>query len=390
MPPPAEPTAPQPPTYSLRAGEHDSEKYYRTVSTFTDEVLTEGEARLGYILPIFDAFLRERGKRPGSNPEYLLELLNIGTLWRTYGSAALDAPDLPVWMLQRLNEWRRSFQCLKPVIDAARGVIAAPILTDEGTSPDLPAHPSDSEISSLLSWLSATGEFSREVQHYSDWRDFMMVRPSENVRSAEESISSFADWFEHRSLQVLGEFTTGVEGFLQAHHASHTLREDAFQTGRRRVEYHLNMVGAEMLNRAYRHEFIKTERKAIVAPSCLKLLPDGECQAETEGGSLTCTHCSAGCKVHQLSHIGEKLGVEVVVFPHSSDFAVWSSKLGRLDNVGIVGITCAVNLIGGGWEAQAAGIPVQCVLLDYSGCARHWDVGISTDFNARQLSRILL
>lgn len=50
-------------------------------------------------------------------------------------------------------------------------------------------------------------------------------------------------------------------------------RKDVIFCVSRRAEYHLNMVGAEIMNRAYRERFIKTPKKAVLLPACMCLLP---------------------------------------------------------------------------------------------------------------------
>lgn len=56
---------------------------------------------------------------------------------------------------------------------------------------------------------------------------------------------------------------------------------------------------------------------------------------------------------------------------------------------GIVGVSCPLTNVTGGWETRALGIPAQAVLLDYCGCSWHWrpGEGIMTDINLRQLLR---
>ncbi|MER2014473.1 MAG: hypothetical protein ABS871_07585, partial [Methanobrevibacter sp.] len=42
------------------------------------------------------------------------------------------------------------------------------------------------------------------------------------------------------------------------------------------------------------------------------------------------------------------------------------------DELGIVGVTCVLNLISGGWKSKNLSIPPQCVLLEHVACKNHW------------------
>jgi hypothetical protein len=56
----------------------------------------------------------------------------------------------------------------------------------------------------------------------------------------------------------------------------------------------------------------------------------------------------------------------------------------------VIAAACVTTLVEGGWELKRYDVPAQCVLLDYSGCKKHWhSVGIETALNVRELNRIL-
>jgi hypothetical protein len=60
-------------------------------------------------------------------------------------------------------------------------------------------------------------------------------------------------------------------------------------------------------------------------------------------------------------------------------------------SVGIIGASCPLTNVTGGWETRDLGVPAQGILLDYCGCPWHWDLGrgLSTDINFNQLLRLL-
>ena len=56
-------------------------------------------------------------------------------------------------------------------------------------------------------------------------------------------------------------------------------REDFLFCSRKEVEYHLNMVGAQIMNEAYRKEFLKTKEKGLLLPSCMRIKDEKNCKA---------------------------------------------------------------------------------------------------------------
>lgn len=56
------------------------------------------------------------------------------------------------------------------------------------------------------------------------------------------------------------------------------------------------------------------------------------------------------------------------------------------DELAIVGITCTLNLMSGGWKSTNLSIPPRCVLLKHPACKNHWlDEDIPTEINEEEL-----
>jgi hypothetical protein len=162
------------------------------------------------------------------------------------------------------------------------------------------------------------------------------------------------------------------------------------QCSRERIEYHFNMVGAELLNRAWRSEFLACSKHVVVLPGCARERDDAACAARHTDHDLRCTHCSAGCTVSRASRLADTRGGLAVAVRHGSDFGRFlrSPELAGGD-VGLVGVACVSGLVGAGWRARALGLPAQCVLLESSGCA-HWrDRPEPTALDLAELARIL-
>lgn len=328
-------------TYSLKNGEKSSDEYYRAAATFTDEVLLESEAVVGELVSSFGNYVEAvwpQNRR--TREEYILEVLLLGTLWRIYSD---DSPFTPEHMER------------------------------------------------LLKWLSSTGDFTQEVKRLEMWKEFLASRTPEEVTDYLASAVTFAVWFEVRSEDVLGCFTSNVERFLREVLPRYNWREDVIFCGRRRVEYHLNMVGAELMNRAFRKSFANTGKKAVLLPACMCLQPEEECKAYSANPGLKCAGCSEACRVNQLAKLGEIYGFSVLVIPHQSSVYPDPTKNPAIDNnTGVIGVACVINLLGGGWMLKDLGIPAQCVLLDYCGCRNHWhEKGIPTEINVARLLDII-
>jgi hypothetical protein len=397
----------KPITYSLRAGGSSAAHYYEDIRRFADEVLAEGAG----LLPIADVLAdwarereradsasgpRESGTAPAARrrasdarapEEHLVEALTLGTLWRVYGRRARRLTALPAVAMEKLYQLRQGHRQLKPAVDALRGIGCTLHLAaaDDGRTeraPDL------DELDLLVRWAAATGDLEHEARRLALWRDFLRDRAPVAPAILEEVVR-LAAWFEIRAEEVLGRYTEHVDRFRRESAPAHRFREDCFLADRRRVEYHLGMVGAEILNRVYREEFLATANKAVLAPSCMRAKQDG-CRALVSDDGIRCTHCTPGCRVSALVRRGERDGFRVIVISHGSQFGSWTRNPELRNGVGMVGVACVLNLLGGGWQAKAAGIPAQCVLLDGCGCRNHWDEhGVSTAIDHGELTRIL-
>jgi hypothetical protein len=370
-------------TYSLRDGQKRSDAYYRAVAAFTDEVLAEADRRMR---PLVEAF-----QPSASAPEVTLELLTLGVLWRTYAGDALGLAGAPRRALTCLAHLRQKGGCLKAGADVLRGVLARLFLAPGGRGLAETPSPSLDHFDRLLGWLEATGDFKQEAKRLRAWRDCLAGQPSEAAAETLAQVIALATWFEARSEAALGRYTPAVERFLAETLPKYRGREDLIFCGRRRVEYHLAMVAIEVLNRSFRTAFLATGRKVVLVPPCMKARSDDDCQARSTPLGARCAACTPGCRVHQLTKLGEKHGFGVLMLP--DELAVYSGAAARPkggDDVGIVGVSCVLTNSSGGWETKGLGIPAQGVPLDHCGCRYHWHKdGIPTDINFDHLLEVL-
>ncbi len=378
-------------TYSLRDYAPRSDQYYLDIATFTDIVLEEAKTRLIQPVESFQCFLSAAGREQvRSTPEYLLELLTLGVLWKVYASRSGSLPYAPQQALVGLVSLRKKNARLKPLADGLRGMLNGLFLwSGDGRVVNSPA--TLKHFDDLLGWLSASGDFPQEVQRLSVWRDFLHTLPPAQLESQLTAVREFTDWFERSSLERLGHYTPNVERFLAETRTHYRWRRDAILCGRQRIEYHLNMVGTEVLNRAFRQAFLQTKSKVLFLPPCLKAQPDSECQATATPVGERCAGCTPGCRVHQLTKLGEKHGFQVFMLP--DDLAALSTNPAKSvtgAQIGVVGVSCVLTNTSGGWETRLQGIPAQGLPLDYCGCSYHWhEQGIPTDINITHLLQVM-
>jgi uncharacterized protein len=379
-----------PVTYSLGLGTGNSEPYYAHIREFADEVLEHASGVLSQVVTEFREYVRTyRLEELRSTEEYYLELLSFGLLWNSYGGYALAARVAPFVTMARMAEWRKRHAQWKPAIDLARGLITTLMLMPASGRKKPAPDPTLRDVDRLCRWLEATGEFREQALRFVRWRAFWETMDAHQRACMASALFGFADWFTARSEEALGMYTTKVGKFLEGASRRYRWREDRIQCSRPRAEYHLNMVGAELMNRAFKKDFLNTERTALLLPGCMRAKVEGECKGERVREGVRCTGCTPACRVNTLREMGTRDNFEVYIIPHASDLRHWSPRPGQ-PRRGVVASACVTTLVEGGWELKRYDVPAQCVLLDYSGCQKHWHAtGVPTRMNMRELKRVL-
>ena len=107
---------------------------------------------------------------------------------------------------------------------------------------------------------------------------FFSMQAEPIFASMMNTLLDFADWFEEEGMRRMGNYTSNVDSFVERNAESYRWRDDRFACLRSHTEYHLNMFGAEIMNRAYAAEFQLCSRKTILAPGCMRARPENECQ----------------------------------------------------------------------------------------------------------------
>ena len=222
------------------------------------------------------------------------------------------------------------------------------------------------------------------------WRRYLgTLELWEAARCIDVASDQFSS-FEREAAAALGSYTEGVNGFLAEEYAQRGCREDQLFCGRTPVEYHLNMVAAEVMNRGLRKAFERTARKVVLVPACMRGARAATCKAKVSGVDMTCAGCDPECSVNCITRRMHQIGAAVYLVPHTSGFGRWLDRWERERGVGVTAVACLLNIMPGGLEMRERRIAAQCVPLDFPGCKKHWDrEGLSTAVNEDRLVQIM-
>jgi uncharacterized protein len=379
-------------TYSLQANEKNSDEYFKTIAEFCDEVIGYANVEMKEILISFSSW-QETNSIPQklSFEENLFALLNLGILWKLYGLRAMDSGESSRKILSELVNIRKANTILKPIADFLRGVLngisSFKNIRNDGDQPDATIQ----NLDTMFNWLEASGEFDEVVNKLRVWREFLSRKSTSEIETILRKVKTLANWFAEFSMKRLGKFTENVSQFLEVEHPHYRWREDSLFTGKSRIEYHLNMLGTEILNRMLNDDFKKRSHKIVILPPCMKAKPDDECLARQTSLGEQCMHCTPSCRINQITKLGEKKGFLVTIIPDDLKiYSAESSNSENLSSLGVVGVSCPLTNAEGGLEMIRMGVPAQGLPLDYCGCSYHWHKDrIPTDINIRQLLQIL-
>ncbi len=366
-------------TYSLRPDSPRSDEYHHTISAFAVSWLSHSIPQVLDLVNGFREYRRSRGETDRSDAEYAFELLALGVLLREHGKEASHMPGWAERLMSGLVATQNRQPRLKSIIKVLRGWLGWMLERLSGRER------SDDIVAPMIAWLGANEETVKQ-ERFEQWHGYFKSKDRLFTQTAVSRCLQLADEFAEASMIALGKYTVNVERFLAEEAPKHRCRYDMRLLMRTRLEYHLGMLGTEILNQAYRQRFLSTRRKMIIVPPCM-CSPAETCKAIETPFGAKCQACTPGCRVNQVTKLGEKLGFLVTMIP--DDVKVFG--IGKdVESIGLVGVSCALTNWNGGWEAGSLGIPAQGLLLDYVGCSIHWDrVGIPTDTNFKRLKEIV-
>ena len=371
------------PTYQLDVKTSNADNYYRDVAELVGEVIETGQQFRG-LTASYRRFLAQKvGTSLRSHEELLLELVMLGVLWRARGREATDQSATRRNLVTELVRERRS------AAEKRRDGSVNELLDFDTPLDCCSVDPCLSDLARLNDWLLATGEYDDEVKRLDGWLEFFKRRCT-GIAETLRAVAAFATSFEIGAERKLGRYTTRVGQFLVEELSQRRHREDAAQCSHRRVEYHFSLFGAELLNRAWREEFLACQTRVVVLSACLRSQTETNCRAIRSEVALQCVHCTRGCLVSLATQLAQRHGAATVAVIHGSDYTRFlRAAHAQGAGTGIIGVACAPGIVGAGFRARALGLPAQCVVLHSSGCS-HWrSEEVPSSFELNELECLL-
>jgi len=375
--------------YDLRNGRNSSYAFSASLAAFADQTLAAIERRAD---PLLDGYIDHVrtfvAESPRSRGEYAVEFLALGMALSRYEGAADRTPRWIVEFARELTWARERSLTAKPLVDWVRaGTARYSLAANVGQKPRKRGSAVD-RLTRLIDWMNSTGEFKQEVMRLNNWRSYLAaLKPEKATCWLRIAVELFQD-FRRDADTALGAYTRGVSAFIAREHAHWRWREDLLMCGRSAVEYHLNMLAAEVMNRGLRDSFVRTQERVVLLPACMRGSHSLTCKAYIDGVDITCAACDPDCAVNRITREMRAHGIRVYIVPHASGFSRWLSRWEHT-GAGVTAVACVLNILAGGFEMRERGIASQCLVLDFPGCRKHWDPkGFPTAVNEARLVQI--
>ena len=165
----------------------------------------------------------------------------------------------------------------------------------------------------------------------------------------------------------LGAYITDIENHLAGLSFSRSFDKTLSTT---ELQYFLYMIEIELVNRIYKEDFIKAEKKIALLPHCLSDLSRRKCMSEPSGMDYVCKACSKNCYINSASKILIDHKIEPYIWMTASQRKLFKQETEGKKNLGVLGIACIPELIRGMRMCIRKNLPVVGIPLDANRCAR--------------------
>jgi len=374
--------------YDLRIKTRGDLSAHQQIAEFTDRWLVYIRRTHSSIVHQYMDFRLRNGYPEIGFAESVLELTALSVYLKEHLQEVGHFSQIGAGLLSILVELQDRLPWFERPIKLARGLVSG--LSSRKASSILPdQQPDQNSIPQLNRWLRAQGQ-GILAEHFQVWNAYFLQLESPMRLEAITNFILLANHFSAFSEEVLGRYTLGANAFQQEARKDSRFRYDLTLRCRSRVEYHLGLMGTEILNREFRLGFLETEEKLVIVPRCLRARPAGECKAVPARLGTRCTGCTPNCQVNQINQICQPHNIHVADIPDDQLKFLCRASGQAGSGLGVLGLSCAPTNWIAGWEAQKLGLNAQGLLLDYSACREHWhDQGIPTSTNLNRLTEML-
>ncbi len=377
-------------TYNLKLNEENSNHYYNEIATYADFVHEFIERNYAWIISQYHSFVINKiYEKERSRGEYCIELLIIGMCWNKYSGASRNTSQIVLSTLNLLNNKKNTRLPFSEKIEKLKSFILGSFVVPKINEADKSYEYNLNNFNKLIYWLESTGEFVEEVNKLKNWSAFFSSLNEWKVDFIISSSVALYDWFTISSHITLGKYTEDLQEFLKQHPHKYKHRNDIIFTGKDETEYYLNMICAEIINKALEPVFEKSIKRTIVIPDCMKT-NSNQCTLNNFDDVSCCTECTLDCSIAKLFKIGSDYDFNVEIIRHSQNFSQLYSKLNSCHDIGYIVAACLLNMAPTAFALRNTDISAQYISLDYCGCKFHWDEkGVSTDLNREHLFKFL-
>ncbi|MBM7556362.1 DUF116 domain-containing protein [Halanaerobacter jeridensis] len=363
------------------------DKYYEDIKDFAQKLVVKGEENHSKIINDFMNFIAaEEIEELRDRKEYIFEFLSLGVLANLYLNDVLQTSKTSYLFMRKLIEFKAKYSKLSKIIDVLQGFLNTTLLHSAQRDNYNYEFVNKDDLNELIIWLESMGEYQEEVQRFKNWQKYFNSKYSVKVSYDLKVALKFAQWFQKQGQARLSQYTKNVKTFLKGKQNKHLWRQDILLRTKAEPEYHLNMLGIEIINQVQRKDFLETEERVILAPTCMRDKSAAECAAQETDLGLQCTHCDRDCNINLIDSLGSQGDFEVVIIDHAYSFADYFAQWREQQQTGLIVIACVPNLLLIGYQLQRLNIPAQVMPLNYCGCQLHWcEKGVTTDMNLDQL-----
>lgn len=141
-------------------------------------------------------------------------------------------------------------------------------------------------------------------------------------------------------------------------------------------------------NKINKTRFLESSYKMALLPHCIRVsIPD--CKAKSDGLDIVCINCSTNCFIGRISDILKSKNIKPYIWMQMNFGPTIKKLIKNHGSVGVLGIACIPELIGGMRKCQKYHLPVVGLPLDANRCVRWMGDFYENSVNLNELQSLL-